>query len=57
MTPLAQTLTEQVLTVAPIIGISLGNKNDKQTWRIDFAENATEVERLAAQQIIDDFEI
>lgn len=57
MAPLAQILTEQISLVAPIWGVSIGRKDDKATWRIDFVENATEAERLAAQQIIDNYEL
>jgi hypothetical protein len=56
MIGIAQILTEQISLVAPILGVSIGSKNDKTTWRIDFAENATQAQREAAKAIIDNFE-
>ena len=41
-----------IAQVAPIDGISLGSYTDKSTWRIDFQDTATAVQRQAAQDAI-----
>lgn len=43
-------------TACPIIGVSVGRKLDKGTWRIDLAEDATEEQRTALQQILDELD-
>lgn len=43
--------------VAPIDGVSLGSTKDKTTWRIDFAPDATLVQRAAAKAIMDAFDV
>lgn len=34
---------------APIISVSIGRRDDKTTWRIDFAPEATTAQRVAAE--------
>lgn len=51
----AQQLDTQIAAVCPILGVSIGNENDKSTWRIDFATEATAEQRAAAAQVIQDF--
>lgn len=41
-------LTAQIGAVAPIAGVSIGRWDDKATWRIDFAPEATAEQRGAA---------
>ena len=41
----------------PVIGISIGRKNDSSTWRIDFAPGATDEHKDRAAQIVADFDI
>jgi hypothetical protein len=46
-----------IAAVAPILGVSIGNENDKQTWHIDFQPQATTQQRAAAQAVIDAFDL
>lgn len=55
MSSLINTLTASITAVCPIDGLSIGNVNDKKTWRIDFSPNATPDQQTAALQIINDF--
>lgn len=48
-------LSDAIAAVAPINGISIGNEDDKATWRIDFKEEATDAQKLAAENIISGF--
>lgn len=48
-------LDAAVRTVCPIHGVSIGRKDDKTTWRIDFVDDATPQQRTAAQALIDGF--
>ena len=52
----ALSVHEDVAAVAPIIGVSLGKRDDKGTWRIDFEPRATPAERRAAQDVVDAFD-
>lgn len=49
------TVTNQVIEVCPIDGISFGKLNDKATWRIDYKPEATDQQKQAAQSVIDNF--
>ena len=55
------TLIEKLHTAlaqkAPIHGVSLGRKNDKATWRIDFKDEATEAQRVAAATVLAAFDL
>ena len=42
--------------ICPIDGLSIGRWEDKATWRIDFASEATEEQREAAQSAMQAFE-
>jgi|SRR3972149_5636048 len=53
----AATLHNKIRSVCPIHGVHIGQKNDKATWRIDFEEEATPQQRIAAQQVLDDFDV
>jgi len=57
MKPFAQQVHEAVAAVAPITGVSIGSKNDKATWRIDFEPNATSQQKVAAQTAVSNFEV
>ena len=50
-------LHAQVAEVAPIIGVSIGRQNDKGTWRIDFAPEATQAQRDAAASVVAAFDV
>lgn len=53
----ATRLLEAVEKLAPITGVSVGKIDDKTTWRIDFAEEATEEEKQAALSALDLFDL
>lgn len=44
-------LHNQIAAVCPIDGVSVGRKNDRATWRIDFRPEATDAQRAAAEAI------
>ena len=44
-------LNQLISAVCPIDGISIGRKNDKATWRIDFKE-CTEEQKSAALAVV-----
>lgn len=50
------TLTAEIAAVAPIQGVSIGSWNDRETWRIDFAPDATEQQKAAAQAVLVSFD-
>ena len=56
MTPIVK-LDGLLKAVAPIDGVSIGRFNDKSSWRIDFKDEATLLERTAAQAVIVDFDL
>lgn len=47
-----QELDQALKAVCPIHGVSIGRKNDKETWRIDFKDDATQEQRLAAERVL-----
>ena len=53
----AELLTEQMLFVAPVDGVSIGNNANKTTWRIDFKLEATPAQRAAAQAVVAAFNV
>lgn len=53
---LAANLQNAIEAVCPTIGVSLGSKNDKSTWRIDFAESATAEQQQAAEHVVLQYE-
>ncbi len=48
-------LHDAVAAVCPILGVSMGNPNDKSTCRIDFAPSATPAEQQAARAVVAGF--
>ena len=56
MRNVAGKLHEAVAQVAPVVGVSLGKEDDKSTWTITFAEDATKEQMDAAQVIVDAFD-
>lgn len=54
--PISSILHQQIAAVCPIDGISIGDPNDKTTWRLDFTKDATTSQKKAAQNIIDAFD-
>lgn len=53
----AADLHAAIAAVCPIDGVSIGRKNDKATWRIDFRDNATADQRAAAEGIKAAFDV
>ena len=45
---LASDLHKAVAATCPIHGVSIGRRDDRATWRIDFAPEATDAQRVAA---------
>ena len=54
---IATKLDAAIKAVCPIHGVSIGRKDDKQTWRIDFKDDATEPQKTAAQAVVDAFNV
>jgi hypothetical protein len=50
-------LDQAIKQVCPIDGVSIGRKDHKSTWRIDFKDEATQAEKDAAQLVVDNFDI
>jgi hypothetical protein len=50
-------LTTQLQAVAPIVGVSIGSRDAKSTWRIDFSPEATQVQRDAAAAVVASFDV
>ena len=50
-------LTEQIAAVCPIHGVSIGRRADKNTWRIDFKDEATAAQRRAAAAALAAFDV
>jgi hypothetical protein len=53
----AADLHAAVAAVCPIHGVSIGRKDDKATWRIDFAPEATAEQRAAAVSGMQGFDV
>lgn len=49
-------LTEQILAVCPIAGVSIGQIGDKSTWRVDYTPEATAQQRTDAAAIVAAFD-
>ena len=54
---IAKQLHDQISSVCPIDGVSIGRKDDKLTWRIDFKSEATQEQRNAARAVVDTFDV
>ena len=54
---LAAKVKEAVALVCPITGVSIGRSDDKETWKIHFAEDATAQQRADAQAAVEDFDL
>lgn len=55
--PVAQRLHEAIEEVCPIDGVSIADKDDKKTWRIDFKATASSVQKEAAKQVLRNFDV
>jgi len=49
--------TQLISAGIPVVGISIGRKDDKATWRIDFAPEATDEQKAQAAQIVAAFDV
>lgn len=49
-------LHNAISAVCPIVGVSIGRRNDKSTWSIEYADAATNAQKAAAQQVMTDFD-
>jgi hypothetical protein len=52
---IATKLDQAIKAVCPIHGVSIGRADDKQTWRIDFKDEATREQREAGQSALTAF--
>ena len=50
-------LDQAIKQVCPTDGVSVGRKEDKQTWRIDFKDGVTQEQVDAAYEVLDNFDI
>lgn len=50
-------LDQALKAVCPIHGVSIGRKNDRSTWRVDFAPEATDEQKAQAAQIVAAFDV
>lgn len=57
MAAVALMVHQQVEAVAPITGISIGRVDDKTSWRITFADDATDEQRAAARAVVDTIDV
>lgn len=46
-----------IAAVCPIQGVSIGRRNDKRTWRIDFDDAATDAQKDAARAALQSFNV
>ena len=53
---ISSTLFKIINSVCPIEGLSIGDVNDKLTWRIDFRDGATDKQRQDAKDVIATFD-
>lgn len=51
-------LMAAIEAVAPdkIVGVAIGSPDDRATWRVDFAESATDADRAAAAAVVSSFD-
>lgn len=54
---LLRPLQAQLSAIAPLVGISIGRRDDRSTWRIDFSAEATADQRAAAQAALEAFDL
>lgn len=57
MPSLINKLYDQINAVCPIDGVSIGDKLDKSTWRVDLSSSATLAQKTAAQAVVTAFDI
>jgi hypothetical protein len=50
------TLHQNIEQVCPIYSVSIGDKNDKSTWKIDFKPEANNGQKTAANSVLQAFD-
>lgn len=50
-------IDKAVKSVAPVVGISFGDMDDKSTWALQFADTASKEQIEAAYAVLHDFDI
>ena len=50
-------LHERLSELAPVHGVSIGDADDRSTWRIDFDQSANSDQRLDAEAAMQAYEI
>ena len=49
-------LDRAIAKVCPIHGVAVGRWEDRDTWRIDFKDEATSEQRVAAMRVLQEFD-
>ena len=57
MPQLSKVIFDRLLSVAPIVGVSIGREDDRAKWRIDFKPEATAAQRATALAMIAAFDV
>ncbi len=52
---IAAALDQAVKAVCPVLGVSIGDADDRSTWRVDFADEATDEQRALAAAALAEF--
>lgn len=52
----AARLTDEIGSICPIHGVSIGRVNDKETWKVHFAESATPEQIESANSVVEAFD-
>lgn len=47
----------EISQVCPILGVSIGTFKDKDTWRIDFKDEATDAQRQSAMDVVKNLDV
>lgn len=55
--PSLNTLQALISDVCPIVGVCIVQPDDKTTWRIDFAPEATDAQKSAAEGVVRTFDL
>lgn len=50
-------LTEEIEKLAPIEGVSIGNLNDKTTWRVDYKNTVTQTQITNVNNFINNLDV
>jgi hypothetical protein len=53
---LASRLHSAIEKVCPIVGLRIGRRDDKETWQIAFADEATKTQRAEAMTVLAGFD-